>query len=108
MKNTISKWFNVFGFAILAFMAMVITLYGVDSIRQDFISNPMVEVERSEPIIREVYAWYYEDGTIEDEQGQLWYFEDATAEGQMWKLWIDDNGTPADPTDDKVIDYTGG
>ena len=110
MKNNVINWVQrVCGFVLLAALCLAISTFGVANIYTDLRDNPLESVTpTAEPIIREVLAWYYEDGTVEDEQGQLWYFEDATAEGQVWRLWINDSGTPADPTDDIVVDYTGG
>lgn len=108
MKKNVNNWLKTCGLALVAAMCLALSVCGLATIRTDLTNEPLVRNEYNEPIIREVYAWYYEDGTVEDEQGQLWYFENASAEGQMWKLWIDDNGTSHDPTDDTVIDYVGG
>lgn len=108
MKKNVINWIKACGLALVAAMCLVLSICGLTAIHADLTSEPLVRNDRNEPIIREVYAWYYEDGTVEDEQGQLWYFDLAHEEGQMWKLWIDDNGTPHDPTDDTVIDYVGG
>ena len=108
MKKNVNSWLKVFGLALVAAMCLSLSICGLTAIHADLTSEPLVRNEYNEPIIREVLAWYYEDGTVEDEQGQLWYFEDAAAEGQVWRLWINDSGTPADPTDDIVVDYTGG
>ena len=105
MKKTITAII----LALVTVSALALSVYGIAAINKDFEENALVQIENIGPeLIREVYAWYYEDGTVEDEQGQLWYFNLAQEEGQMWKLWINDNGTPHNPTDDAVIDYVGG
>lgn len=56
-----------------------------------------------EGTVRMVGAWYYADGVVEDEQGQLWNIEQYIEENDFLLLWIADNNTPDDVTDDIVI-----
>ena len=109
MKNNVINWRQIVcGFALLVALCFAIGIFDVTHTHAGLQNSPIEPATTTEPIVREVLAWYYEDGTVEDEQGQLWYFEDAAAEGQMWRLWINDSGTPTDPMDDIVVDYTGG
>lgn len=47
-----------------------------------------------EPVghIRMVGAWYYEDGVLEDETGNLWGWDGPVDENGFFLLWIDDMG----------------
>lgn len=108
-NNSKDKMMNlVMILAMIACLAM--SICGIIGIYGEMTKEPLLTVEQQprEELVREVLAWYYEEGTVEDEQGQLWYFDDAHQEGQYWRLWINDNGTPHDVTDDKIIDYVGG
>jgi hypothetical protein len=53
--------------------------------------------------VRMVGAWWYADGVVEDEQGQLWYVEQSVTEEDFLFLWIADNHTPNDVEDDVII-----
>ena len=53
--------------------------------------------------IRMVGAWWYADGVVEDEQGQLWGIEQSINTDDFLMLWIADNHTPNNTTDDIVI-----
>jgi hypothetical protein len=53
--------------------------------------------------IRMVGAWWYTDGVVEDEQGQLWAVEQAVSVEDWLCLWIADNHTPNDTRDDIII-----
>lgn len=53
--------------------------------------------------IRMVGAWYYADGVVEDEQGQLWGIDQQVSEEDFLLLWIADNHTPNYTIDDVVI-----
>ena len=53
--------------------------------------------------IRMIGAWYYADGVVEDEQGQLWGVEQDITENDWLMLWIADNNTPNKTTDDIII-----
>ena len=50
-----------------------------------------------------VGAWWYADGVVEDEQGQLWGIEQSINHDDWLMLWIADNNTPDNTTDDVVI-----
>ena len=109
MKNKEDKIINIIMIvALVACLAM--SICGVVGVYGELSREPLLRAEPqpAEELVREVLAWYYEEGTVEDEQGQLWYFDDAQHEGQYWRLWIKDMGTPWDVTDDVVIDYVGG
>lgn len=56
-----------------------------------------------EGTIRMVGAWWYADGVVEDEQGQLWALEQTVAVEDWLCLWIADNHTPHDTRDDVII-----
>lgn len=53
--------------------------------------------------VRMVGAWYYADGVVEDEQGQLWGIDQQIDENDFLLLWIADNHTPNYTIDDIVI-----
>ena len=57
----------------------------------------------SDGTIRMVGAWYYTDGVVEDEQGQLWGVEASVTAEDFLLLWIADNNTPNKTTDDIII-----
>lgn len=42
--------------------------------------------------VRMVGAWFYEDGVLEDEQGNLWGWDGDLDENGFYLLWIDDMG----------------
>ena len=54
-------------------------------------------------VVRMVGAWWYADGVVEDEQGQLWGIEQSINTDDFLMLWIADNHTPNNTTDDIVI-----
>lgn len=56
-----------------------------------------------EGTIRMVGAWWYADGVVEDEQGQLWGIEQSIEQTDFLLLWIADNNTPDNTTDDLII-----
>lgn len=56
-----------------------------------------------EGTIRMVGAWWFADGVVEDEQGQLWALEQEVAVEDWLCLWIADNHTPNDTRDDVII-----
>ena len=53
--------------------------------------------------VRMVGAWWYADGVVEDEQGQLWAVEQAVNAEDWLCLWIADNHTPNDTRDDIIV-----
>ena len=53
--------------------------------------------------VRTVGAWWYADGVVEDEQGQLWAIEQTIEKEDFLLLWIADNNTPDKTTDDIVF-----
>ena len=53
--------------------------------------------------VRMVSAWWYTDGVVEDEQGQLWGIEQSIDKEDFLLLWIADNNTPDKTTDDIII-----
>ena len=53
--------------------------------------------------VRMVGAWWYADGVVEDEQGQLWGIEQSIDKEDFLLLWIADNNTPDKSTDDIII-----
>ena len=54
-------------------------------------------------MVRMVGAWWYADGVVEDEQGQLWGIEQSIDKEDFLLLWIADNNTPDKTTDDIII-----
>ena len=57
----------------------------------------------SDGTVRMVGAWWYADGVVEDEQGQLWGIEQSISADDFLLLWIADNNTPNNTTDDVII-----
>lgn len=53
--------------------------------------------------VRMVGAWWYTDGVVEDEQGQLWGIDQEVSMDDFLLLWIADNNTPDKTTDDIII-----
>lgn len=53
--------------------------------------------------VRMVGAWWYADGVVEDEQGQLWGIDQEVSMEDFLLLWIADNNTPNNTTDDLII-----
>lgn len=53
--------------------------------------------------VRMVGAWWYADGVVEDEQGQLWGIDQEVSMDDFLLLWIADNNTPNNTTDDIII-----
>ena len=56
-----------------------------------------------EGTIRMLGAWWFADGVVEDEQGQLWALEQEVAVEDWLCLWIADNHTPNDTRDDIIV-----
>ena len=57
----------------------------------------------TEGTVRMVGAWWYTDGVVEDEMGQLWGIEQNIEQEDFLLLWIADNHTPNTTTDDIII-----
>ena len=57
----------------------------------------------SDGTIRMVGAWWYADGVVEDEMGQLWGIDVPVTNEDFLLLWIADNNTPDNTTDDIII-----
>lgn len=53
--------------------------------------------------VRMVGAWWYADGVVEDEMGQLWGIDVPVTNEDFLLLWIADNNTPDNTTDDIII-----
>ena len=53
--------------------------------------------------VRMVGAWWYADGVVEDEQGQLWGIDVPVTNEDFLLLWIADNNTPDNTIDDIII-----
>lgn len=53
--------------------------------------------------VRMVGAWYYSDGVVEDEQGQLWGLDVEIDKDALLLLWIADNHTSNNIIDDVII-----
>ena len=54
-------------------------------------------------IVRMIGAWWYADGVVEDELGQLWKVDQHIEQTDFLLLWIADNHTPNNTTDDIII-----
>ena len=59
--------------------------------------------DEDEGTIRMVGAWWYADGVVEDELGDLWMLDQEVDVCDFLLLWIADNNTPSDSTDDIVV-----
>ena len=59
--------------------------------------------DEDEGTIRMVGAWWYADGLVEDELGDVWSIEQEIDVCDFLLLWIADNGTIDDPTDDIIV-----
>lgn len=57
----------------------------------------------SDGTVRMVGAWWYADGVVEDECGQLWGIDQSIEQEDFLLLWIADNHTPNNTTDDLII-----
>ena len=126
MKNIITN--NKWTTPILAILCVVLTTILICRVSTAEASNPevqepvikYVEVVRdqhfdtsiiesqwcggfTEGTIRMVGAWWYADGVVEDEMGQLWGIEQSIEQTDFLLLWIADNHTPNNTTDDIVI-----
>ncbi len=79
----------------------------VEVVKQNNFDTSIIEREWcgdfEDGIIRMVGAWWYADGVVEDEQGQLWGIEQSINQDDWLMLWIADNNTPNNTTDDLVI-----
>ena len=53
--------------------------------------------------VRMVGAWWYTDGVVEDEQGQLWAVEQSIEQEDFLLLWIADNHTKDNSSDDTIL-----
>lgn len=53
--------------------------------------------------IRMLSAWYYADGVIEDEEGQLWATDFSIDISDFLLIWIADNHTPDNCKDDIIV-----
>ena len=79
----------------------------VEVIKQNNFDTSIIEREWcgdfEDGTIRMVGAWWYADGVVEDEQGQLWGIEQNINHDDWLMLWRADNNTPDNTTDDVVI-----
>ena len=79
----------------------------VEVVKQDAFDTSVIEQEWcggfTDGTIRMVGAWWYADGVVEDEQGQLWGIEQSIEQTDFLLLWIADNNTPDNTTDDLII-----
>lgn len=79
----------------------------VEVIPHDVFDTSIIETQWcpgfSDGVIRMVGAWWYADGVVEDELGQLWAVEQSFEQTDFLLLWIADNNTPNNTTDDVVI-----
>ena len=53
--------------------------------------------------VRTLGGWWYTDGVVEDEQGNLWDVECEVTTEDFLLLWIIDNDTPTNYADDEII-----
>ena len=79
----------------------------VEGVEQDAFDTSIIEAQWcggfEDGTVRMVGAWWYADGVVEDEQGQLWGIDQQVSEQDFLLLWIADNNTPNNTTDDIVI-----
>ena len=79
----------------------------VEVVQQDAFDTSIIEQEWcggfTDGTIRMVGAWWYADGVVEDEQGQLWGLDVPVTNEDFLLLWIVDNNTPNNTTDDIII-----
>lgn len=79
----------------------------VEVVQQDAFDTSVIEQEWcggfTDGTIRMVGAWWYADGVVEDEQGQLWGIDVPVSNEDFLLLWIADNNTPNNTTDDIII-----
>ena len=115
--NTIQKCavmaILMIGFAILGVIAgkgmaePVEVIKYVEVIQEQKFDTSIIESNwcggADEGTIRMVGAWWFADGVVEDEQGQLWAVEQAVTENDWLCLWIADNHTPNDTRDDIIV-----
>ena len=124
MKNIITNKWTTFTLAmvcVVLFSALVGRAYPANASAQT--NEPSViyvEVEKeqlfdtslvenawcggfNDGVIRMVGAWWYADGVVEDEQGQLWKVDQKVGADDFLLLWIADNNTPDKTTDDVII-----
>ena len=83
------------------------TVVYVEVIKEELFDTSIIETQWcggfEEGTIRMVGAWWYADGVVEDEQGQLWGIEQSINTDDFLMLWIADNHTPNNTTDDIII-----
>ena len=79
----------------------------VEVVEQDAFDTSIIEAQWcggfEDGTVRMVGAWWYADGVVEDEQGQLWGVEQNIEQTDFLMLWIADNNTPDNTTDDIII-----
>jgi hypothetical protein len=79
----------------------------VEVVEQDNFDTSIIEAQWcggfEDGTVRMVGAWWYADGVVEDEQGQLWGIDQEVSMEDFLLLWIADNNTPDKTTDDIII-----
>lgn len=79
----------------------------VEVVEQDAFDTSIIEAQWcggfEDGTVRMVGAWWYADGVVEDEQGQLWGIDQEVSMEDFLLLWIADNNTPSNTTDDIII-----
>lgn len=79
----------------------------VEVVREQAFDTSIIEAQWcggfEDGTVRMVGAWWYADGVVEDEQGQLWGIDQQVDEQDFLLLWIADNNTPNKTTDDIII-----
>ena len=79
----------------------------VEVVEQDAFDTSIIEAQWcggfEDGTVRMVGAWWYADGVVEDEQGQLWGIDQEVSMEDFLLLWIADNNTPNNTTDDIII-----
>jgi hypothetical protein len=122
MKNIITNKWTTFTLAIVCAIFGACLLgraYPVQAVKQEPIIKYVEVVQQGgfdtsvieqawcggfeDGTIRMVGAWWYADGVVEDEQGQLWGIDQEVSMEDFLLLWIADNNTPNNTTDDVVI-----
>ena len=79
----------------------------VEVVREQAFDTSIIEAQWcggfEDGTVRMVGAWWYADGVVEDEQGQLWGIDQEVSMEDFLLLWIADNNTPDKTTDDVII-----
>ena len=106
MGNKTKNWMFVLACLCSVLMVVIIAMSAKPNEMQKF-DTSIIEANWCDGSegerVRMVGAWWYADGVVEDEQGQLWAVDSDVTANDFLLLWIADNYTKDDVTDDYVI-----